>query len=191
MAIGAGEDQNKSMRLYRPYAAEAAFAQPLTEEILTSPRGYRLGCGSWCSAEASRTSPCSWPSVSGRAERSSPRTTTPEVVAEARRRAADECFDRVTFLAEPFERLRLDALADAVVGRFFLMHESRSGRNDPARGEPGAATAVASSFRSGNTIRCSGPRPRIGRTYRSIGSLRSDRLARFGDAGRTSTWGFA
>jgi SAM-dependent methyltransferase len=136
VAIAAGEDQNKSMRLYRPYAAEAAFAQPLTEELLTSAGispGMRVlvlgrGIADIALLVAERVGPCG--TVIGSHE-------DREVVAEARRRAADECFDRVTFLAEPLERLRLDALADAVVGRFFLMHE-----RDPAATIRRAASLV-------------------------------------------------
>jgi SAM-dependent methyltransferase len=136
VAIAAGKDKNKSMRLYRPYAAEAAFAQPLTEELLTSAGispGMRVlvlgrGVADVALLVAERVGPCG--TVIGSHE-------DPEVVAKARRRAADECFDRVMFLAEPFERLTLDALADAVVGRFFLMHE-----RDPAAAIRRAASLV-------------------------------------------------
>ncbi len=136
MEIGASEDQNKSMRLYRPHAAEAAFAQPLTEELLTSAGispGMRVlvlgrGIADVALLVAERVGPCG--TVIGSHD-------DPRVVAEARRRAADECFDRVTFLDEPFERLRLDDLADAVVGRFFLMHE-----RDPAAAIRRAANLV-------------------------------------------------
>jgi SAM-dependent methyltransferase len=136
VAIGAGEDQNKSMRVYRPHSAEAAFAQPLTEELLTcagiSP-GMRVlvlgrGIADVALLVAERVGPCGTVIASHE---------DPAVVAEARRRAADECFDRVMFHNEPFEGMRLDALADAVVGRFVLMHE-----RDPAAAIRRAANLV-------------------------------------------------
>lgn len=61
----------------------------------------------------------------------------PWVVAEARRRAADECFDQVTFRAASLERVDLQGPVDAVVGRFFLMNE-----RDPVRAIRLAASMV-------------------------------------------------
>ncbi len=106
---------------------EAAFAQPLTEELL----------------DCSGISPGMRVLVLGRgladlalllAERVGARGEVigsdedPRVVAEARRRSADECFERVRFVAGPLEQIDLDGEVDAVVGRFYLMD-----RSDPVR----------------------------------------------------------
>ncbi|HEY2473348.1 MAG TPA: methyltransferase domain-containing protein [Candidatus Cybelea sp.] len=110
------------MRVYHRHAAEAAYAQPLTEELVVcsgiSP-GMKVlvlgrGIADVALLVAERVGPHG--AVIGSHE-------DPQVVNEARRRAAEECSDRVTFAAEPFEQMVLDAPVDAVVGRFFLMHE--------------------------------------------------------------------
>ncbi|MGC1379850.1 MAG: methyltransferase domain-containing protein [Candidatus Baltobacteraceae bacterium] len=122
VALAHGIAENGDMRAYRPNAAEAAFTQPLTEELL----------------ECSGVSPGMRVLVLGRgvadvallvAERVGRRGAVialhedPRVVAEARRRAADECFDRVSFLVRSLEQFELEQPVDAVVGRFFLMHQ--------------------------------------------------------------------
>lgn len=50
-----------------------------------------------------------------------------QTVDEAKRRAAEEGFERVEFVAAPLSDVHLGELVDAVVGRFFLM-----GEPDPA-----------------------------------------------------------
>lgn len=130
------------MRVYRRHAAEAAYAQPLTEELLAcsgiSPGMRVLVLGRGIADIALLV-----------AERVGPRGTVigshedPQVVNEARRRAVEECSDRVTFAAEPLEQIVLEAPVDAVVGRFFLMHE-----RDPA----GAIRRAASLVHDGGRV---------------------------------------
>lgn len=61
----------------------------------------------------------------------------PHVVGKARRRAADEGFEQISFRAESLEQACLGVKVDAVVGRFFLAHES-----DPVQSIRRAASMV-------------------------------------------------
>lgn len=130
------------MRNDHPTAAEAAFAQPLTEELLAcsgiSP-GMRVlvlgrGLADVALLVAERV---------GRRGVVIGANEDPSVVAEARRRAADECFDRLSFRAESLDGVGLAEPVDAVVGRFFLMHE-----RDPVE----AIRAAASKVRDGGRV---------------------------------------
>jgi SAM-dependent methyltransferase len=124
------------MKAQRPAVAEAALSQPLTEELLA------------CSG----ISPGMRVLVLGRglvdvallvAERVGRRGVViglhpdPSTVALAQRRAAEECFDRVNFEAKSLDQANLGEPVDAVVGRFFLMHEP-----DPVRAIRSAAQMV-------------------------------------------------
>lgn len=110
------------MRDHRPYAVEAAFAQPLTDELLSSsdisPGMRVLALGRGLADLALRV-----------AERVGPSGAVigvhPDgpIAAAARRRATEECFEWVTFHAKSLERIKLHTPVDAVVGRFFLMHQ--------------------------------------------------------------------
>jgi SAM-dependent methyltransferase len=115
------------IRVDRPHAVEAAFAQPLTEELLADAGitpGMRVlvlgrGLADVALLVAERV---------GRGGAVIAAHEDPRVVAQSRQRAADEGFDRVSFRAELLERIDLDGPVDAVVGRFFLMHQ-----RDPVR----------------------------------------------------------
>lgn len=110
------------MNLDRSYAVEAAFAQPLTEELLTSCGilpGMRVlvlgrGLADVALLVAERIGPDG--AVIGWHEDRS-------VVAAARQRAVVECFDRVSFQNGSLESMDVEQPVDAVFGRFFLMHE--------------------------------------------------------------------
>jgi hypothetical protein len=122
VAIAAGSQENKPMRTIRAQAAEAAFAQPLSEELLTcsgiAPGMRALVLGGALAdialLVAERVGPTG--GVLG-IHRDS------KLVAEARRRARDESFDGVEFRSGSLDRIELEAPVDAVIGRFFLMHE--------------------------------------------------------------------
>jgi SAM-dependent methyltransferase len=109
------------MKVDRPNAVEAAFAQPLTEELLAcsgiSPGMRVLVLGPGLADLALLV-----------AERVGNYGTVvavhddPSIIAQARKRAAEEGFDRVSFDRESLDQLELEPF-DAVVGRFFLMHQ--------------------------------------------------------------------
>jgi SAM-dependent methyltransferase len=110
------------MRSHNPHAVEAAFAQPLTEELLSSagitPGMHVLVLGSGLaeiSLLVAERVGCNGRVVAAHAD--------PVVTGEARRRAAREGFDRVVFSAASLGEIALERSVDAVVGRFFLMHE--------------------------------------------------------------------
>jgi SAM-dependent methyltransferase len=137
VVLGAAATDNDVMiRVDRPHAAEAAFAQPLTEELLTGSGvtpGMRVlvlgrGLADLALLVAERVGASG--AVIGAHE-------DPQVVAQAQRRAAEEGFDRVDFRAESLDRIALGGSVDAVVGRFFLMHQP-----DPVRAITIAADAV-------------------------------------------------
>lgn len=136
MAVESGVLENTSMKLTNRRAPIAAFAQPLTEELLT----------------ASGVTPGMRVLVLGRdladlallvAERVGRDGTVVgvhhdgEIVDDARRRAADEGFERVSFVAASLSDVRLDSPVDAVVARFFLMCEP-----DPVESVRRAASMV-------------------------------------------------
>lgn len=128
--------ENGSMKVDRPHAVEAAVAQPFTEELLAScgiSPGMRVivlgrGLAEVALLVAERVgiggSVVGW-------------HDDPSIVAHARRRAADECFERVSFRVESLHGTTFDGAVDAVVGRFFLMHEP-----DPVRAIRRAARLV-------------------------------------------------
>jgi SAM-dependent methyltransferase len=103
----------------RPYAAEAALAQPLTEGLLADAGitpGMRVlvlgrGIAELALLVAERVGRHGCVIAAHEDQR---------VVAQARRRAADESFDRVSFRATPLEEIARKGSLDAVVGRFFL-----------------------------------------------------------------------
>jgi SAM-dependent methyltransferase len=143
VVFGAAATDNDGMiRVDRPHAVEAAFAQPLSEELLISagvtPGMRVLVLGRGLADVALLV-----------AERVGERGAViaahedPKVVAEARRRAAEEGFDQVDFQAESLDRISLAAPVDAVVGRFFLMYE-----HDPV----GAIRLAADTVHSGGRI---------------------------------------
>jgi SAM-dependent methyltransferase len=115
------------MRAQRLHAVEAAFAQPLTEELLASagvaPGMRVLVLGSALAdltlLVAERVGHCG-EVVAAHADR--------RVIADARRRASYEGFDRIDFRTESLEQINEGRTFDAVIGRFFLMHEA-----DPVR----------------------------------------------------------
>ncbi|HEV3091565.1 MAG TPA: methyltransferase domain-containing protein [Candidatus Cybelea sp.] len=106
----------------RSHAAQAALAQPLTEELLARSGvlpGMRVlvlgnSLADLALLVAERVGPHG--SVIGV-------NADAAIVAEARRRAADECFAWVSFRQESLEQADLAMPLDAVVGRFFLMYE--------------------------------------------------------------------
>ena len=110
------------MRLDRPHVVEAALAQPLTEELLggsgITPGMRVLVLGAGLADLALLVAERVGEHGSVVAAHADGR-----VVEGAQRRAADEGFDRVSFRAEPLERVALPEPVDAVVGRFYLMHE--------------------------------------------------------------------
>jgi hypothetical protein len=124
------------MKALHSQAAQAAFAQPLTEELLAAAGitpGMRVlvlgrGLAELALLVAERVGSAG--SVLGVHEHST-------VVHDAQRRARDEGFDRVEFRRGCLEEVRLDAPADAVIGRFFLM-----GERDPVQAIRLAAGAV-------------------------------------------------
>lgn len=132
----AATDNDVMIRVDRPHAAEAAFAHSLTEELLTGSGvtpGMRVlvlgrGLADLALLVAERVGASG--AVIGAHE-------DPQVVAQAQRRAAEEGFDRVDFRAESLDRIALGGSVDAVVGRFFLMHQP-----DPVRAITIAADAV-------------------------------------------------
>lgn len=103
-------------------AAEAAFAQPLTEELLGAAGvtpGMRVLVFGRHLADlallvAERVGPTG--AVIGLTEHCA-------IAHEARRRAENEGFERVEFRRGSLEDLTLDAPVDAAIGRFFLMNE--------------------------------------------------------------------
>ena len=130
------------MEDHRPYALEAAVAQPLTEELLSSSDispgmrvlvlGRRLADLALLVAErVGRGGAVIGAHLDARA------------AADARRCAAQQCFDWVSFRAESLERINLETPVDAVVGRFFLMHQ-----RNPAR----AIRLAAGTVREGGRI---------------------------------------
>lgn len=124
------------MKVDRQNAVEAAFAQPLTEELLASSGispGMRVlvlgpGLADLALLVAERVG--TYGAVIAAHD-------DPSIVAEARRRAGEEGFDRVSFSNECLDALDLQEPVDAVVGRFFLMRE-----RDPVRAIQRAANLV-------------------------------------------------
>lgn len=144
VAIGGPASDNIIVRVQPAHAVEAAFAQPLTEELLA----------------CSQITPGMRVLVLGRqladlallvAERVGGHGTVigvnpdPWMIAQARQRATNERFERVAFRTEALRRLRLEIPVDAVVGRFFLMDEP-----DPVE----AIRTVAGVVRAGGRIVC-------------------------------------
>lgn len=123
-------------------AAQAAFAQPLTEDLLADAgvtpgmRVLVLGrdLADLALLVAERVGPTG--AVLGLTEHCA-------VAHESRRRAADEGFDRVEFRRGSLEELLLDQPVDAAIGRFFLMNEP-----DPAQ----SIRRVAAGVRAGGRI---------------------------------------
>jgi SAM-dependent methyltransferase len=117
-------------------AVEAAYAQPLTEELLRASGitpGMRVlvlgrGLADLALLVAERVG------ARGAVVAAHPDA---QIVAAARRRASEESFDGVEFRAEPLERIACASPVDAVVGRFFLMHHP-----DPVRAIRCAASLV-------------------------------------------------
>lgn len=117
----AGSD-NDGMKTERVHAVEAAFAQPLTEELLScsgiTPGMRVLVLGPDLADLALLV-----------AERVGADGTVIGLDADIRNvdraywRAEAEGFDCIEFRAGALRNLHLDAPVDAVVGRFFLMHE--------------------------------------------------------------------
>lgn len=136
MVIAAAVADNGAMTVDRSCAAKAAFAQPLTEELLACAgisRGMHVlvlgrGLADVALLVAERVGDAG--GVVGVHDDCS-------VVDLARRRAAEECFDRVSFQTGSLEAIDVDRPLDAVVGRFFLMHE-----RDPVRAISLAANLV-------------------------------------------------
>jgi SAM-dependent methyltransferase len=117
-------------------AAEAAFAQPFTEELLGAAQitpGMRvlvLGRGLIDLALLVAERVGTRGTAVGLSEHS-------DVVTEARERAFKEGFEQVEFLEGRLEQLGLGARVDAVIGRFFLTHQ-----RDPVNATRLAAQAV-------------------------------------------------
>jgi len=128
--------------LVRPHAAEAALAQPLTEELLACSGivpGMRVlvlgGELADIALHVAERVGFQGSVIAAHAD--------PAVVAGARRRADEEGFERVTFRIAPLERVELKDPVDAVVGRFFLMRE-----RDPV----GAIRLAADMVRDGGRV---------------------------------------
>ncbi|MEO6991422.1 MAG: methyltransferase domain-containing protein [Candidatus Baltobacteraceae bacterium] len=130
------------MKISHRHSAEAASAQPLTEELVAragiSP-GMRVvvfgeGIGDLALLVAERVGPSG--AVLGIAE-------DERAIAQAERCAREQCFAQVTFRCEPYDTLALDAPVDAAIGRFFLM-----GRPEPV----GAIRRAASLVRPGGRV---------------------------------------
>jgi SAM-dependent methyltransferase len=123
------------MRVERQ-AVEAAFAQPLTEELLTCSGvtpGMRVLVLGRDLAEIALV-------VAERVGRTGAVIAPhedPYVVEKAQRLAADEGFEQIGFRAESLEQACVGVRVDAVVGRFFLTHES-----DPVQAIRRAAAMV-------------------------------------------------
>ena len=137
VAFGGAQTDNEPMLSFdRPHAAEAALAQPLTERLLADAgitpgmRVLVLGRGisdlALLVAERVGRHGCV---IAAHEDR--------RVVAQARRRAAEEGFDRVSFRAQPLDQIAYEAPLDAMIGRFFLAHA-----NDPVEALRVAAGAV-------------------------------------------------
>jgi SAM-dependent methyltransferase len=103
-------------------AVEAAFAQPLTMELLGCA-GIRPGMRVLVLGRDLADLALLIAERVGRHGEVIGANADPSIVARARQRALDEGFDRVEFRAESLRELHLDGQVDAVVGRFFLMHE--------------------------------------------------------------------
>jgi len=130
------------MKALHPPAAHAAFAQPLTEELLDAAgirpgmRAIVLGSGlaDLALLVAERVGVTG--TVLGLHDH-------PAVVFDARRQAAEEGFAGVEFRRASLDELVLDERVDAVIGRFFLGEE-----RDPA----GALRHAAGLVRDGGRI---------------------------------------
>jgi SAM-dependent methyltransferase len=114
--------ESMMLRADKPHALEAAFAQPLTEELLScagiTPGMRVLVLGSGLTEIALLVAErvgCNGRVIAAHADAL--------VVGEAAQRALREGFDRVVFSAASPGEIALDQSVDAVVGRFFLMHE--------------------------------------------------------------------
>jgi hypothetical protein len=124
------------MKALYPQAAHAAFAQPLTEELLAAAgitpgmRAIVLGRGlaDLALLVAERVGAAG--SVLGLDEH-------PAVVYDARRQAAEEGFASVEFRRGSLDELTPDDRVDAVIGRFYLNEE-----RDPAGALRRAAALV-------------------------------------------------
>jgi SAM-dependent methyltransferase len=135
VAFTAFELENGSMKLLEA-PVEAAFAQPLTEELLAAAGitpGMRVlvlgrGLPDLALLVAERVGPGGV--VLGLHHDRA-------VVHEAQRLAADQGFDGVELRTGSLEDIPVGVHADAVVGRFFLMYE-----RDPVRAIRRAAGAV-------------------------------------------------
>ncbi len=110
------------MKLHHAHAAEAAFAQPLTEELLAcsgiTPGMRVLVLGPDLADLA--------PLVAERVGASGTVIALDANIRNVERacaRAEDEGFDRIEFRIGRLRDLYLEERVDAVVGRFFLMHE--------------------------------------------------------------------
>jgi len=117
-------------------AAQAAFAQPLTEELLSAAGitpGMRVLVLGRDLADLALL-------VAERVGRSGAVLGVnehPKFIYEARERAAEEGFECVEFRRAFLDELEFDAPVDAVIGRFFLMNEP-----DPVRAIRAAARNV-------------------------------------------------
>lgn len=127
---------NEAMLSFDRQYAEAALAQPLTDELLSDAaitpgmRVLALGRGICDLAllVAERV---------GRHGRVIAAHEDPHVVAQARQRAAEEGFDGVSFRTTALDVIAAEGTFDAVIGRFYLAHAS-----DPAESLRLAARSV-------------------------------------------------
>ncbi len=124
------------MGSFHARAAETAYAQPLTEELLAdaaiTPGMRVLVLGRSLADLAFLVAERVGPTGSIVAM-----SADPETLVDARRRAAEEGFDRVDFLEALLGSVPLGKPLDAVVGRFFLTYE-----RDPVSALRHAAAAV-------------------------------------------------
>jgi SAM-dependent methyltransferase len=126
---------NESMRLVHTQAAEAAFAQPLTEELLLDA-GITPGMRVLVLGDLTDLALLVAERVgAGGAVLGLHRDRG--CVEEARQRAGDEGFESVGFRVGSLDEIGVATPFDAVVGRFFLTYE-----RDPVRAIGLAANAV-------------------------------------------------
>jgi SAM-dependent methyltransferase len=126
VVLASCDDENETMTVRR-HAVEAAYAQPLTEELLASSGigpGMRVlvlggGLAELALLVAERV---------GRHGMVVAAHQDARAIAQTQRRAVEERFEQIEFRTEPLAQITLDAPVDAVVGRFMLMHE-----RDPVR----------------------------------------------------------
>jgi SAM-dependent methyltransferase len=123
VVFGAAGIDNKAMLSFDRQYAEAASAQPLTESLLEDAGikpGMRVlvvgrGVCDLALLVAERVG-CHGCVVAAHADA--------HVVGQARRRAAEEGFDRVSFRTKALDAIAVEGLFDAVIGRFYLAHKS-------------------------------------------------------------------